>query len=581
MLLSNGTINFTSDDIVCLFNKYTLKKYYLKKSEFDNPSTELIRELEKLKLVNASIDLSEYVKRMSGVRFSVAYLLLTDNCNLNCKYCFIESCFEKHNNSMSLETAFKAIDLYKKLVEKSGVDLKYAQVIFYGGEPTLNRKVLMPAIKRVRGYGMKPHMVTNGTLMDEELAVFLAENEVEVGVSMDGPKEVHDLKRVDLEGGGSFEKALNCFKLLKECGVRVGVSCTISNHNIDEAAELTYFFNQIGCKNYTFNFLNYNSNDSVPIEKLSEFFIKAFNLSKIFDAVEGRALRCVKAFINEDLNFKDCAGLGNQIVVLPDGKVGVCQAYASSEKYFIKTVDDDPESFFADSVFKKWSERFPLNINNCLNCNAIGICGGGCAYYAEQTKGKIEEVDERYCKIMNDFLEFLIWDYYQKIHPFEETVVLEGVEIKIREIRLDDQPKILPFFIKLKPDAPYFRTDGMIKAQKMNILFAEIMVNSKNQNYCLVAERENEIVGFCNFCTPNGGFKEDMSHNLGIAILNNFRGKGLGLELMKQTVKEARRKKFSIRFDTRVENIPMQKLAEKAGFKFEGIDKDHKIYFLE
>jgi sulfatase maturation enzyme AslB (radical SAM superfamily) len=93
MLLSNGTINFTSDDIVCLFNKYTLKKYYLKKSEFDNPSTELIRELEKLKLVNASIDLSEYVKRMSGVRFSVAYLFLTDNCNLNCKYCFIESCF--------------------------------------------------------------------------------------------------------------------------------------------------------------------------------------------------------------------------------------------------------------------------------------------------------------------------------------------------------------------------------------------------------------------------------------------------------------------------------------------------------
>jgi|GEM_PF-1127771 len=579
MNLSTGSVIFKNSDVYCIFNRFTLHKFYIKQKDFENPSPSILKKLEKLKLINASINLRKFIEDNSKPNFSIMYLLLTDSCNLQCKYCFVEPGFIKHNGLMPLETAFKAVDLFHELAKKSGV--ANPKIVFYGGEPTLNREVLVETIKYAKNYGMIFNIVTNGTLMDEELAKFLIENNVNISISIDGPEEIHDKKRVYLNGSGSFEKAMNAYNIIKKNGGKLGISCTLSNHNINNIEKIIFFFNEIGMKSFNLNFLNINPNDSLSNEELSNAFIKIFVTTKIFEMVETRIFeRHLKPFIEESFHLKDCAATGGQIVVLPSGKVGTCQGYAGSEKYFVKTVDDPVESFFSDNVFKKWAERFPLNMEACSNCNAIGICGGGCACYAEQTKGGIEKPDERFCVVMNDFLDFIIWDYYSFTHPFKKSIEIDGKKILIREIREDDEGRIAKFWLKLKPQAPFFRTDVMIRTTD----FASRMVKKKKNKraYCLVALCEGEIIGFCNYNLEWENFKKgDLRMNLGIAILSDFRQKGLGLEMVNEVVREVKRNKLNMRFETNILNIPMQKLAEKAGFKFEGIDKDHKVYFLE
>lgn len=400
--------------------------------------------------------------------------------------------------------------------------------------------------------------------MDEELAKFLTENKVDVGVSIDGPKEVHDKKRIYADGKGSFEKALNGFKILKKYNPNTSISCTLSTHNINKKVgigNVIDFFKKIGVNNYCINFLNYNFNDKIDSKKLSLAFIDNFIISKRYLLADGRVLRHTKAFVEEAFHFKDCAGLGEQIVVLPNGKIGPCQAYASTEKYFIKTVNDEPSSFFEDETFKKWALRFPLNIKKCLDCNAIGICGGGCAYYTEQTKGRIEDVDERYCVIMNDFLNFLIWDFYYFTHPFYKVINVDAGKLIVREVNKKDQKKFTAFLNELEPQAPYFETKEFMKIKDYVEKYS--LGRRSKLAFYLVLVWNGKIVGFASYA-----LNPDKKFELGIAILKKFRSKGIGSMLINETLKEAKRNRID-KLIARVmpENQTMIKILKKTGFK--------------
>ena len=154
------------------------------------------------------------------LREGVNQLILgvTENCNMRCRYCIYSENYEFFKSysfkRMPFETARKAIDCYFSLFEES-LELnpnKDASIGFYGGEPLLE----FDLIKRCIGYtkqnyshfGPQFNLTTNGTLLTNERADYLMENKVSIAVSLDGPKEEHDRKRVYANGKGTFDDVM-------------------------------------------------------------------------------------------------------------------------------------------------------------------------------------------------------------------------------------------------------------------------------------------------------------------------------------------------------------------------------------
>jgi Arylsulfatase regulator (Fe-S oxidoreductase) len=192
-------------------------------------------------------DVKSYIKKFNlGIfqyKIQNTYFLLTSECNLRCKYCFVED--DNRNlkfETMTLETAKKSIDVFAKLTQEA----EPITITFYGGEPLLNKEVLYATMKYIRILEMNKvfsspvqmTLITNGLLIDDETIKVLKETDCNVSVSIDGPQIYHDACRKDIVGKGSFERVLNGFNKLKSAGLDVGVSCTLNKFNIEHVEEI-------------------------------------------------------------------------------------------------------------------------------------------------------------------------------------------------------------------------------------------------------------------------------------------------------------------------------------------------------
>jgi uncharacterized protein len=146
-------------------------------------------------------------------------LQVTQSCNLRCKYCSFSGIYQNRSHSklmMSEETAKKSIDFY---IDHSS-ETPRLSFGFYGGEPFLNfdliKRLALYIKQKVRGKKYSIFMTTNGTIINEEIVQFLVENDVNLFVSLDGPKEVHDRNRCFVSGGGSYDVVMKNIELAKK-----------------------------------------------------------------------------------------------------------------------------------------------------------------------------------------------------------------------------------------------------------------------------------------------------------------------------------------------------------------------------
>jgi uncharacterized protein len=96
------------------------------------------------------------------------------------------------------------------------------------------------------------------------------------------------------------------------------------------------------------------------------------------------------------------------VVVSPDGYVGVCQAYCGTKKYFVPLTNDfDPTEH---PFWREWRMRSPLTMPQCIDCIALGNCGGGCPYSADMREGTIWALDDTFCTFSRKVITFLVRD---------------------------------------------------------------------------------------------------------------------------------------------------------------------------
>ncbi|MGC1474952.1 MAG: anaerobic sulfatase maturase [Terriglobales bacterium] len=167
-------------------------------------------------------------------------------CNLDCKYCFFLSKEMLYPGSR-FEMADDLLETYlKQLLESHRAPV--VDVAWQGGEPTLmgldffERSVdLVNKLKRP-GQKIQYTIQTNGTLLDDKWCAFFRQNHFLVGLSVDGPKDLHDVYRVNKGGAGSFDQVMRGLNCLKKNEVDFNILCTVHAANQHRPLEVYRFF---------------------------------------------------------------------------------------------------------------------------------------------------------------------------------------------------------------------------------------------------------------------------------------------------------------------------------------------------
>lgn len=167
-------------------------------------------------------------------------------CNLDCTYCFFLSKEMLYPGS-SFRMADDLLELYLRQLIEAHAAAPEVVIAWQGGEPTMmgldffRRSVELAGALKRPGQRIVHTIQTNATLLTDEWAAFLAEHGFLVGVSIDGPREVHDRYRLDKGGKGSFDRVMKGLAVLRRGGVAWNALTTVHAASQDRGRQVYRF----------------------------------------------------------------------------------------------------------------------------------------------------------------------------------------------------------------------------------------------------------------------------------------------------------------------------------------------------
>ena len=194
-------------------------------------------------------------------------------------------------------------------------------------------------------------------------------------------------------------------------GLDVSLSVTLTENTLNEMDELINLLQRIGIKSLCFNILNNLKDFRVSDDyyaNATRFICEFYRRTRTLGIYEDRFARKLKSFAGQKIYFADCAAAsGNQIVITPDGKVGICQGCTENREYFFSDINDT-SCLSCNENIKIWSRLSPVFKEECRTCEALGICGGGCPINSKS----LGMIDEAFCTHAKMTLEFLIRELF-------------------------------------------------------------------------------------------------------------------------------------------------------------------------
>lgn len=435
-------IKEVDNDIVALYHALLVRTVFVSKQElhqlneyFEGKEVEVENIMETIKylykyyyVVNEDNDdkllYERCLENVSSPSISNAYIVVTENCNFNCKYCFISQAVQegKAMKVMSEDVARSSARLLQRTYEKK--QTPYDKTItFYGGEPLMNFKAIqyffdeIHKLKSENKYwpnDVKYALITNGSLIDEEKLAFLKEEHVALSISYD--VNLTSSQRIIKNGQDSHQIVYDKIKLCQQFGYPFSLSVTISEEMLNHRELIVKELMALKPATIAFNMLIPSVQLQLTEEyydKATTFMIEAFKTLRKVGVFEDRMMRKVHAFEENKMFLYDCcASGGNQYVIEPNGKIGICHGYLNNLKYFSDNVANQEFDYTKNSDFLYWKKRSPIYMEQCQDCKCIGICGGGCPYAADFMHDSIYALDTRFCIHAKKVLDWMIDDLY-------------------------------------------------------------------------------------------------------------------------------------------------------------------------
>ena len=178
-------------------------------------------------------------------------------CNLGCTYCYYLDKDQLYPENNAFQMPENILEKYiKQHIEAFPDDV--ITFSWHGGEPTVlgidyfQRIVEIQRKHSPPGKTILNGIQTNGTLLDEEWCQFLAKENFAVGISIDGPPEIHNIFRLTKDHKPTYEQIIRGYNLLKKHGVYTDILCVVNAVNIKQPLQLYRFFKQLGASYITF-----------------------------------------------------------------------------------------------------------------------------------------------------------------------------------------------------------------------------------------------------------------------------------------------------------------------------------------
>lgn len=178
-------------------------------------------------------------------------------CNLDCSYCFYLEKEKLHAPRTKFRMSGETLRAYVRgyIAAQATPEVEFT---WQGGEPTLpGVDFFEEAVRLQREYAngktIRNTLQTNGTLLDDAWCAFLARERFTVGISLDGPRELHDLHRYDKRGRSSFDDVMRGLSLLKQHGVDFNVLVTVSREVSKRPLDVYRFLKEQGVRFIQFN----------------------------------------------------------------------------------------------------------------------------------------------------------------------------------------------------------------------------------------------------------------------------------------------------------------------------------------
>lgn len=341
---------------------------------------------------------------------------VTSSCNLQCSYCY-----ERHKGKsrMSLETGKKIIDLLINQWEEDKEDafinksVKSLVFTFIGGEPFLEVKLIDSILeyfliqcaerKCELSKGFQIGIATNGVnYFNEHVQNFLEKykNFLNVTISIDGIKELHDMNRVNSSGKGSFDKAFQAFEANKKYG-RQHTKMTFVPESFQYISDSIIFMLENNVEYIAANCAYepvYTPDDAKllysELKKVSDYMIKNKNKTPITILDDS-----IGNYISKEDDRNYCGGTGELLCFAPDGIAYPCIRFAPisvGEEKASKMKIGDCNGIYLDQKSKDLGNylnsitRTSQSTEECINCPIASGCGW-CSGYNYEVTGDVNK----------------------------------------------------------------------------------------------------------------------------------------------------------------------------------------------
>ncbi|MBF0527725.1 MAG: anaerobic sulfatase maturase [Deltaproteobacteria bacterium] len=345
-------------------------------------------------------------------------------CNLSCEYCFY---LEKHALFVENEK-YRMTDKVLSAYIKNYIGSQPTPVVefvWHGGEPTLlGMDFFKKVVKFQRPFAhrktIKNSLQTNGTLLTDQWCDFFRENRFMVGLSLDGPKEIHDFYRRDRKGNGTFDTVMHGLKLLQKYKIEYNIMACVGRHTAMHPLNVYRFFKDEGVEFIQFTPIVERLPDSrskqlglrlagpalpggeadrtevtpwaVIPEIYGDFLISIYeewirhDVGKVFVMNFEWALN---AWIGNSspvcIHAEQC---GRSLVLEHNGDVYACDHYVYPRYRLGNILKDD----FLEMIDRSAKSGFGFNKQTslpdfCRDCSVLAACRGGCPKHRfEQTE---------------------------------------------------------------------------------------------------------------------------------------------------------------------------------------------------
>ncbi|MED1786032.1 MULTISPECIES: radical SAM/SPASM domain-containing protein [Brevibacillus] len=421
--IKSKTLRDSNEELDNLIS-YLYKRGYL----FDS------REQEWEKLIKLRDEMNAQLQASSlGVVFSVC---ITYMCNLRCPYCFQGHDIHKINHSLSkdeIDSMFFAVDRILDSEQTRG-RFQNAQhtMLLYGGEPLLptSKKTVHEVVHRgIEEYGFRAYAITNGTFLHEYLHFFHQYKEMWdfFQISIDGPKRIHDQRRMTAGGQGTFERIVSNIDLALSHGFKIALRTNVNKDNVPYLYELAELVEQRGWHDhslfawqispvydhYAENLPNHMPEHHLLIA-LQEQFGELESFMDKFNATLGTDLRMRTSRIRQALKakgwsnnpcdscsasipssipiFKQCSARDHRYYTFgSEGLIYACPETVGRRELAVGSFY--PSFKMNSDKHNMWNQDFTTS-QQCSSCSISMFCGGGCAYSNLMRNGA---VNKPYC----------------------------------------------------------------------------------------------------------------------------------------------------------------------------------------